>query len=278
MRLLGRTVWMLAFFTALWPLGALQPGDDLRAFFRSQTKNYASARVLGPLEGHPGYQTAVLATDPGFSHPPFLLVLRKIGGPVVLPFGTVEGASDQATLLLDSDGDGRVDLRTRQNLVPGWLGLKVPGLRGNGAEFRNLADRIYRQYNQTSGPIPAQLTLLVQSLESRAVDPGNPDRDLDAALKSALDQAMAEPALVVGTLAALSEALKSRGGDHPLPALYRGEALEALGRASEAKAQFERILVLDPRSLIATSKLARNDPGTLTAFRKIHPDFWATRD
>jgi len=265
-------------FFGLEVSGALQLGDDVGAFYRAQAKAFVSSRVLGALQGQPGYETAVLATDSRFSHPPFLLVLRKTNGSVILPFGTVEGAADQATLLLDSDGDGRVDLRTKQNLVPGWLGLKIPGPRGKGDGFRALADRIYHQYDQTSGPVPAQLTILIQTLEARALDPSNPDRDLFAALKSALDQGVVEPSLVAGTLGALAAALKSRGGDHPLPALFRGEALGALGRIDEAQAQFRRMLVLDPGSTIAASKLAQDDPTRLAAFRKAHPDFWATRD
>lgn len=260
------------------PVGALAPGDDLAVFYRSHEKAYTAARVLTPVDGYPGYETAVLATDAAFSKPPFVLVLRRQTGAVVVPFGTVEGTAGQAFLVLDTDGDGKVDLRTVHNLVPGWLVLKIPGRRGDGRAFRALSDRIYRQYDQNGGPVPAQLTLLVQSLKASAVNEADPDRDLDAALATALDHAVVEPALAAGTLGALSAALKTRGGDHPLPALYRGEALVALGRLDEAQAVFDHLLALDPHSTIGVYKKAQSDPALLAAFRQAHPEFWTTRE
>jgi hypothetical protein len=190
----------------------------------------------------------------------------------------VEGAAAQALLLLDTDGDGKLDGSTVKNLIPGWLALRLPGARGTGREFRALADRIYRQYDQTSGPVPAQLTLLVQTLRTRAADETNADRDLDVALNSSLDQALAEPALAAGTLAALSAALKTRGGDHPLFHLYRGEAWAALRDADRSRAAFDLLVRLDPSSTIGAFKKAQSDPVAMGAFRRTHPDFWASRE
>lgn len=256
-------------------LSALSPGEDLAAYWKTNGLKYTATRVLGPLKGWSGYETAVLATDSNFAQPPFLLVVRKLSGAVVVPVGTVEGRDH---LVLDSDGDGILDVATAKSLVPGWVGLKIPGTRGAGKAFRALADRLYRQYNQTGGPVPAQLNLLVDDLRKLAVDPLDPDRDLSAALLFSLEEGATESAVGVGTLAALGVALQSRGGPVPLVFLFLGEALETAGMNEEAQASYARMRELDPKSLIGEYKQARIDPAALKAFRKAHPDFWASRD
>lgn len=254
-------------------LSALAPGDDLGAFWKAQGARYTSARVLGPLPGWPGYESAVLATDAAFSRAPFVLVVRGTG--TVIPFGTVEAPD---VLVLDTDGDGLADIRTARNMVPGWVPLKIPGPRGDGKAFQALADRLYRQYNQVQGPVPAQLQLIVDEVRRRGTDLANRDRDLESALMFALDQGAAEPAVGIGTLAALAQALRSRGGIPPLVYLFLGEALETGGLVDEAQSSYQRILDADPRSLIGAYKKARVDATALAAFRKAHPDFWALRN
>lgn len=245
--------------------------------FAEPVPTYPWSRVLAPVAGRPGWETALLASDPGFSRPPFPLVLRPVGGAPLLTFGAVEGTAAQPVLSLDANADGKNDTVPRKNTVPGWLALKVPGPRGDGREFRALAARIYAQYNRESGPVPAQLALLVDQLRTRAADPANKDSDWDAALVYYVDQAMAEPALAEGTLAVLAETLDRRGGNLPLIALFRGEALGLLGKTSASAAQFELVLRLDGPSLIGAAKKAQADPAALAAFRRAHPDFWATR-
>lgn len=254
-------------------LSALSPGDDLAAYWKTNAAQFKASRVVGPVAGWPGYEAAAMATDTAFSKSPFVLVLRRVNGAVVLPFGTVEGPS---LLVLDSDGDGTVDVQSAKSLVPGWVALKIPGTRGDGKAFRVLADRIYRQYNSDRGPVPAQLTLLVEELKKQALDTQNPDRDLAGALNFYLEEAQ-NPSVGIGTLAALALALKNRGGAVPLVYLFLGEALE-LGGMEEAQSAFDRILDTDPKSVIAAYKKARIDPAALKAFRKVHPDFWASRE
>jgi len=272
-----RLILAALLFTLSAPGFSLAPGDNLAAFWKANAVRYTASRVLGPVAGWPGCETAVLATDAAFSQPPFVMVLRSAGR-VVAAFGTVEGSAAQATLLLDADGDGVLDVRTKKNLVPGWLAFQLPGKRGDGKAFRALADRMYRQYDQNSGPVPAQMALLVESLRQRAADGSNADRDLEAALVSYLDLAATEPALGAGTLQALSLVLKARGGESALIPLFWGEALGSLGRVSEAGTQFARLLVLDPKSTIGAYKKAETEgPAGLAAFRKAHPDYWAVR-
>jgi tetratricopeptide (TPR) repeat protein len=262
-------------FVLALPAAALKPGDNLVPFWKTNEAKFTFARVIGPLKGWSGYETAVLGTDSGFTRPPFMLVVRKVGGPgAVVPVGTVEGAS---SLALDSDGDGLIDVMTNKSLVPGWVFLRVPGARGDGKAFRALADRLYRQYNQEGGPVPAQLSLLVDDLRKRSVDPADADRDLSAALLFSLEEGATVSAAGTGTLAALGLALQSRGGPLPLIFLFLGEALEAGGLTEEAQAAYDRILDLDPKSTIAAYKKARVDPTKLAAFKRIHPDFWALR-
>lgn len=270
-----RTFLLLSFLLTFVPLGALAPGDDLADFWKANSKKYTASRFLAPMVGWPGYETAVLATDEGFSKAPFVLVLRKTGGSVVVPFGTVEGPS---SLVLDADGDGWTDFQTNKNLVPGWVVLRVPGARGDGKGFRALADRIYRQYNQTGGPVTAQLSLLVDELKKRSVDPKDPDRDLSGGLLFYLEQGASETTAAIGTLAALALAQKTRGGNSALLFLFLGEALETGGHPDEAQAAYSRLVELDPTSLIGAYKKARIDPKSLAAFRKKYPDFWASRD
>ena len=253
---------------------ALAPGDDLASFWKANASRYTAARGQTPLPGWPGYETVVLATDSQFSKGPFVLVLRKIGGAVVQPFGTVEGPS---SLVLDSDGDGLVDFQSSKSVVPGWLFLRVPGARGDGKAFRALADRIYRQYNVDRGPVPAQLSLLVDELRKSSTDSKDADRDLSGALLFSLEQGATQAAIGMGTLAALGLVLKTRGGPIPLVFLFLGEALEAGGLVEEAQASYDRILDLDPKSVIAAYKKARVDTAKLKAFRTAHPDFWASR-
>lgn len=257
------------------PLWSLAPGDDLAGYWKANTKKYTSSRIIGPLKGWEGYETAVLGTDTGFTQPPFLLVVRKVSGAVVVPLGAIQG---QSTMIVDSDGDGLLDVTTNKSLVPGWAYLKVPGQRGDGKGFRALADRIYRQYNQDRGPVPAQLALLVDELKRMAIDPKDADRDLAGALQFALEEGATETAIGTGTLAALGLSLVNRGGPTPLVFLFLGEALETGGLLDEAQSAYDRILDLDPKSVIATYKKARVDPVQLAIFKKAHPDFWAARD
>lgn len=270
--------FFLSFFLwslVLGSLSALAPGDDLAAFWKANAKKFTASRFLASVNGWPGYETAVMAADEGFSQPPFVLVLRKTGGAVVVPFGTVEGPS---ALVLDGDGDGWADVRTNKNLVPGWIALRIPGPRGDGKPFRALADRIYRQYNQAGGPVPAQLTLLVEDLRRKTVDPKDPDRDWAGALQFYLEQGASDSTVGIGTLAALALSMKNRGGVVPLVFLFLGEALESGGLHDEAQAAYDRILDLDPKSVIGAYKKARIDPASLKAFRSAHPDFWASRE
>lgn len=264
----------ILFGTLSLPLGALSPGEDLAAFWKAQEGRYRASRPLAALPGWPGYETAVLATDSQFSRPPFVVVLRATSGAVVIPFGTVEGPS---VLVLDTDGDGILDHKTAQNPVPGWIGFRVPGPRGDGARFRALADRFYRQYDRTEGPAAAQLTLLMQELRALALKTSNSDRDLAQALVSALDEGIRDPALGIGALASLGVALKHRGGQAPLVLLLLGEALEAGRLNEEAQAAYDRLLELDPKSTIGAFKKARVTPEGLARFRSSHPEFWSLR-
>jgi len=270
-----RLLPVLSLFLLIAPLSALAPGDNLTSFWKVQGARYSASRVLGPFPGWPGYETAVLATDVAFSKAPFVLVLRKVGGAVVVPFGSVEGPS---LLVVDTDGDGLLDLKTGKTLVPGWLALKIPGPRGDAKGFQALGDRIYRQYNRPQGPVPAQLSVLVDDLKKSAVDPNDGDRDLASALLFYLEQGAGVPAAGTGTLAALALALKGRGGVPPLVYLFLGETLEDAGLMPEAQAAYDRLLERDPKSLIGGYKKARIDPVTLKAFRQMHPDFWAATE
>ena len=256
-------------------LAALAPGDDVAAYWKAKASLYQSTRTLETKDLVPGWETAVSATDAGFSRPPFILVLRKVAGvSASIPFGTVEGPN---TLILDTDGDGILDFSTSRNVVPGWLALHLPGPRGDTKAFRALTDRMYRQYNQAQGPVSAQLALLVDDLRRQAVDAKNLDRDLAAALLFALEEGAAEPEVGAGTLAALGQALKNRGGPSSLVLLFLGEALEASGRPLEAQASYNQLIVVDPKSVIGAYKKAQPDAVSLAAFRKLHPDFWAAR-
>jgi tetratricopeptide (TPR) repeat protein len=270
-----RLFTLVLVFFSVTSLSALAPGDDLAGFWKSNAKKYTASRFLAPLSGWPGYETAVMATDEGFTKAPFVLVLRKTGGAPLVPFGTVEGPS---VLVVDSDGDGTADLTTQKNVVPGWVPFRVPGPRGDGRAFRAIADRIYRQYNQEGGPVPAQLSLLVEELRKRSTDGQDADRDLSAALEFYLEQGASGSPFGTGTLAALGVALKGRGQASPLVFLFLGEALESGGLNDEAQAAYQRLIDLDPKSVIGAYKRARVDPSALAAFRKAHPDFWASRE
>jgi len=255
---------------------ALGLGDDLRALGKAQA--YPASRPLGALTGWPGWETALVSRDRAFTQPPFLLVLRKVGATEpLLVFGAVDGGPGNPLLWLDADGDGRVDLSTKKNVIPGWLGLKVPGPRKATVAFRQLADRIYRPYNSDRGPAGAEAQVQIDALKALALDETAPDRDLAAALAAYLDQSLVVPALAAGTLEALGQALETRGGAPALVWLFRGEAQAALDRPAEARARFEKLKAVDPGSVIAAFKLSEGKPADRAAFAQAHPDFWALR-
>ena len=181
---------------------------------------------------------------------PFLYMAP--GNPV-FPYGVLQGKPPDAYFLFDMDGDGRLDTRTIEYILPFWVVLRTPVTKNSeDRTIVHILDFSYRAFQADNGPAENDgIKKANSSLEAYQTDLTKPNRDL-AYLIAYYMQMVPDPALAMAAIKTLEEKFMERFGFvHPVILLYQMESRINQGDYDKAASLLARLRKLDPNFIPA---------------------------
>ena len=181
---------------------------------------------------------------------PFMLMAP--GNPI-FPYGVLQGKPPDAYFLFDMDGDGRLDTRTIEYILPFWVVLRTPVMPSSKDQtIVHILDFCYQAFQADRGPAEHDGILKANSsLETYQTNTMKPNRDL-AYLIAYYMQMVQDPAQAMVAIKTLEEKFMQRFSFvHPVILLYQMESRINQGDYDKAAALLARLRKLDPNFIPA---------------------------
>ena len=175
---------------------------------------------------------------------PFLYMAP--GNPV-FPYGVLQGKPPDAYFLFDMDGDGRLDTRTIEYILPFWVVLRTPVTKSSKERtIVHILDFCYQAFQADKGPAEHEGILKANSsLETYQTNTLKPNRDL-AYLIAFYMQMVQDPAQAIAAIKTLEERFMQRFGFvHPVILLFHLESRINQGDYDQAASLLARLRQLD---------------------------------
>ena len=168
-----------------------------------------------------------------------------------IPFGVLEGAPPHAYYLFDTDGDGALDYKTDEAIVPIWFvsyNSKIIDSTSSGVKI--ILDTFYNSFQSDSGLIvTARTQSAFTALINSAKDSLVVNRDLIYQLYYYLIMTERDPAQALLAIQIMEKTyLKRFGSIHPIIKLYELESAIQLGEYNLAESYLK---YLDPNFIPA---------------------------
>jgi hypothetical protein len=214
--------------------------------------------------------------------PAIMCVVQK--DDVICKYGALFGEVPNAYIVVDTDMDGTLDFKPEGNYIPAWVLFKADLKRAKPEEFVNFCNKIYNEFNGSSGPDTSKIAKYMSEVAIKIKDKRASNRDLYYSL---LYYSLNDNGPYVGfkTMMALESNMHKLGvkKTSPLFYLYMGESLLNSGDIGGASVVFDTMKKIDPESKIAEYYIAftkdkmNKTSKNVDAFKKSNPDFWTSK-
>jgi hypothetical protein len=285
----SRTLLAIAILAALTASGAraskggglLKIGDSVRAYLNQHPIKY-SAKIQGTVNwreaGMLEYGMYIKGVDD--THPAILLWDKQI------PIGVLQGKPPSSYFLFDTDGDGVLDYRSNELILPTYIVLSnSPIVDPSRNELKKLLDAHYEAFQSDAGPYENKefRNALASAFNPYAADNLKPNRDLFYLLSYYLGHAK-EPKLALAAISELQSRFTRRYKEgHPVILLFLLESSINANDEEAASRYCGELLKLHPDFVPAVYYQCRleKDPQKAAELANrlgmAHPDHWLVK-
>lgn len=256
----------------------LEKGDNLLEYLKdhSQLFIHGDLRVSHWKEGAVGIYTQQKDSAEGVK------VILSVGR---YPLAVLRDDGPESYVLIDTNGDGVLDVRREELFIPFWVVFKNSPNKTSDERILYVMELMYQAFQSDAGPAQSdEMKKAFATIDSYALDEEKENRDLFYMLYFYSGYNLKEQELSLLTLNALRNQCDERLGKvHLLVYLFIAETLINLDRGPEASQYVERVLDSDPDFVPALAyryKLEKDPDKAEDMLRRLkqdHGDHWVVQ-
>ncbi len=276
-----KTLLTLLTFFILCPMvfgiGLMKMGDNLPEYLKKNPVKYQIQ--LNPIsDWAEGKATAYSYSNNTDGNSPIIIFVNDDS-----PIGVLQGKEPKAYYLLDLDGDGNLDTKTVNIILPYWVVSKNSSNKTDYDNITGIMEEMYQGFQSDDGPMLAIMNTM-QTINSYKNDIKLENRDLVYLLYyyDTYNQLLPSQALLAITH--LSDVLKSRfNKQHPLTYLYTLETYISLQEKEKARETLKILRNMDQKFIPAMVYEYQLEPDKekakvlLANLKKNHGNHWIVK-